>query len=149
MGRKKIKHQYLFIAVKPIYAAQIVSKHKDIELRKQKPHIGKGDYVIIYASSPLKSVLGIGIVKRIIDCSPNDMWTHFYGRLGITEQDFNSYYANHNRAIGIEFEFVKAINPISLAELKMVDPNFHPPQIYRYVTNTDIKALFLFKKQKV
>lgn len=138
MEKTRITHKYLFIAVKPKYANKLISGQKDIELRKMKPHVQQGDYVIIYASAPIKAVIGFGKVKKIIVCSPNEMWAKHSTRLGIKQQEFDSYYANHKKAIGIEFEMIKPITPIGLEELKKVDPNFHPPQIYRYVTNEEI-----------
>lgn len=147
MERIKRAHKYLFIAVKPEYANKLVLGQKDIELRKTRPQIHQGDYVIIYASAPVKAVIGFGKVKNIIECSPNEMWTKHSMRLGIMQQDFDSYYANHKKSIGIEFEKIKPITPISLEELKKVDSNFHPPQIYRYVTNEEI-AIVLSQRIK-
>lgn len=138
MERKKIKHKYLFIAVKPGYANKLISGKKDIELRKMKPNVQSGDYVIIYASAPVKAVVGFGKVKAIIMCSPQEMWNKHSERLGIDKQGFYSYYNGYNKAVGIEFEIIKPVAPIGLLELRTVDPNFHPPQIYRYVTNDDI-----------
>ena len=137
------RHKYLFIAVKPEFANKLVSGEKDIELRKTKPHVQAGDYAIIYASAPAKVVLGYGKIKRIILCSPQEMWANFSSRLGIKEQDYLMYYKNSNKSVGIEFEMIKPINPISLAELRRVDPNFHPPQIYRYVTNEEIHKVLV------
>lgn len=141
MEKTKIVHKYLFIAVKPKYANKLISGQKDIELRKMKPHVQHGDYVIIYASAPVKAVIGFGKVKNIIVCSPNEMWAKHSIRLGIMQHEFDSYYANHKKAIGIEFEIIKPITPIGLEELKKVDANFHPPQIYRYVTNEEITTV--------
>ena len=138
MERTKIVHKYLFIAVKPEYANKLISGQKDIELRKMRPHIQPGDYVIIYASAPVKAVIGSGKVKNIIECTPNEMWAKYSLRLGIMQQDFETYYVNHKKSIGIEFEIIKPITPIGLEELKKVDSKFHPPQIYRYVTNEEI-----------
>lgn len=137
------RHKYLFIAVKPEYANKLISGEKDIELRKTKPHVQAGDYAIIYASAPAKVVLGYGKIKRIILCSPQEMWANFSSRLGIKEQDYLMYYMNSNKSVGIEFEMIKPINPISLAELRRVDPNFHPPQIYRYVSNEEIHKVLV------
>lgn len=137
------RHKYLFIAVKPEYANKLISGEKDIELRKTKPHVQAGDYAIIYASAPAKVVLGYGKIKRIILCSPQEMWANFSSRLGIKEQDYLMYYKNSNKSVGIEFEMIKPINPISLAELRRVDPNFHPPQIYRYVSNEEIHKVLV------
>lgn len=137
------RHKYLFIAVKPEYAYKLISGEKDIELRKTKPHVQAGDYAIIYASAPAKVVLGYGKIKRIILCSPQEMWASFSSRLGIKEQDYLMYYKNSNKSVGIEFEMIKPIKPISLSELRCVDPNFHPPQIYRYVSNEEIHKVLV------
>lgn len=40
--------------------------------------------------------------------------------------------------IGIEIETIKSVTPIDLISLKKVDANFHPPQVYGYVTNEQI-----------
>ena len=141
MERTRIAHKYLFIAVKPQYANKLISGQKDIELRKMKPNVQQGDYVIIYASAPIKAVIGFGKVKTIIVCSPNEMWAKHSTHLGIIQEEFYSYYTNHKKAIGIEFEIIKPITPIGLEELKKVDANFHPPQIYRYVTNEEITTV--------
>lgn len=138
MEKTKIKRKYLFIAVKPEYANKLISGKKDIELRKMKPNVQPGDYVIIYASAPVKAVVGFGKVKTIIMCSTQEMWNKHSERLGISEQSFFSYYMGYHKAVGIEFEMIKSITPIGLVELRNVDPNFQPPQIYRYVTNEDI-----------
>ncbi len=138
MERTKIKRKYLFIAVKPEYANKLISGKKDIELRKTKPNVQTGDYVIIYASAPVKAVVGFGKIKAIITCSPQEMWYEYSGRLGINELNFFSYYEGYKKATGIEFEMIKPVTPIGLLDLRKTDPYFHPPQIYRYVTNKDI-----------
>lgn len=138
-----MKKKYLFIAVKPEYANKLISGEKDIELRKTKPHVQAGDYAIIYASAPAKAVWGFGKIKRIILCSPQEMWANYSTRLGIKEQDYLMYYKKSNKSVGLEFEMIKPINPISLAELRRVDPNFQPPQIYRYVTNEQIRKVLI------
>ncbi len=138
MERTKIAHKYLFISVKPEYAKKLVSGQKDIELRKIKPHVQQGDYVIIYASAPIKAILGMGKIKSIIECSPSFLWENYSERLGITRTNYFSYYDGHQKSVGIELEMIKPIIPIELVELKQIDPNFHPPQIYRYITNEDI-----------
>ena len=103
-----------------------------------KPNVQPGDYVIIYASAPVKAVLGFGKVKTIIECTPKCLWESYSNRLGINEQSYLSYYDGYHKAIGIEFDMIKSVMPIGLEELRRVDPNFQPPQIYRYVTNEDI-----------
>lgn len=130
--------KYLFISVKPEFAKKIIEREKSIELRKIKPHVKVGDYVIIYASSPVMCVIGFGIIKNIIDTSPKEMWSRYSPFLGIDKVRFDNYYQDKTKAIGIEIETIKQVTPISLKSLRTIDPNFHPPQVYRYVTNEQI-----------
>lgn len=140
MGKNNIKHKYLFISIKPVYAYKLIEGTKDIELRKTKPHVSRGDYAIIYASSPVKAVIGFGKIHDIITCSPAIMWEKYSDRLGIDKLSYNSYYESSSKAIGIEFEFIRSISPISLSDMRIVDPNFHPPQIYHYIDENEILA---------
>jgi putative transcriptional regulator len=141
MGKNKIKHKYLFMSIKPVYAYKLIQGTKDIELRKTRPHVSRGDYAIIYASSPVKAVIGFGKIRDIIICPPINMWEKYSDRLGIDELSFKNYYKSSSKAIGIEFDFIRSIAPISLAKIRSVDPNFHPPQIYHYVDENEIQAI--------
>ena len=138
MGKQNSLKKYLFISVKPEFAEKIVSKEKSIELRKIKPHVKIGDYIIIYASSPIKSVVGFGVIKQIIETSPEMMWNKFSDSLGIDKLRYDHYYNGKEKAIGIEIEGIKKICPVTLDNLRTIDASFHPPQIYRYVSNADI-----------
>ena len=128
--------KYLFISVKPEFANKIITKEKSIELRKTKPNVKIGDNIIIYASSPLKAVVGYGVIKKIITRNPEQMWNEYAELLGIDKERYDEYYSGKDRAIGIEIYNITKIEPISLNNLRVLDPNFHPPQIYRYVSNS-------------
>lgn len=130
--------KFLFLAIKPEFAKKIIDKEKTIELRKQKPNIHIGDYVIIYASSPLKSVLGYGRVKSIVVCTPNDMWELHKNQLGIDKLRFYTYFEGHRKSVGIEIERVRSISALTLKELQSIEPTFRPPQGFRYVSNEQI-----------
>ncbi|OAV70416.1 50S ribosomal protein L22/unknown domain fusion protein [Bacteroidales bacterium Barb4] len=124
----------LFISVKPEFAKKIIRKEKRIELRKVKPHVEIGDYVIIYASSPLKSVIGFGKIQQIIEMSPEKMWKQYSSLLGIDKLRFDNYYNGKEKAVGIKIKEIQQINPIHLEALRNIVPNFQPPQVYRYVS---------------
>ena len=131
-------NKYLFISVKPIYAQKILSREKSIELRKLKPKVSPGDYIIIYASEPQKAVVGFGLIKRVIVTTPQEMWNSHSKNLGIGD-----YYAGKSKAVGIEIDSVRSLTiPIPLSKLRGIDASFAPPQVYRYVTNRQICDVF-------
>ena len=67
---------------------------------------------------------------------------HLLGHLNRTDKSNSALQAGFPtfRISGcrIEFDMIKSVMPIGLEELRRVDPNFQPPQIYRYITNEDI-----------
>lgn len=134
--------KYLFLSIKPEFANKIIAKEKTIELRKVRPHVNQGDYVVIYASSPTMSVVGFGQIKQIIEMSPDDMWNTYSSKLGIDRTRFDIYFQDKDKAVGIEFESIKKVQPvITLDKIREVDQTFCPPQSYRYVSNEQIISL--------
>ena len=131
----EMKNKCLFISVKPEFADKLIKKQKTIELRKTKPNVEIGDIIIIYASSPKQSIVGLGIIKKIIITTPELMWKSFSSKLGIDKVRFDRYYSGYQNAIGIEVDKVNEVQPIHLKDLQTIDPQFHPPQIYRYISN--------------
>jgi len=143
------RKKHLFISVKPEFAKKIITKEKKIELRKVKPHVEVGDYVIIYASSPIKSVIGFGLVQQIIEASPEQMWEKYSSVLGIDKPRFDEYYGGKDKAIGIKIKEIHQIKPIHLEDLRNVTPSFQPPQVYRYVSNMDICRIIIDNNRNI
>lgn len=125
--------RYILISIKPKYSNMILRGKKSIELRKSAPKVKKGDYMIIYSTSPVKSIVAITKINRIIEKSPVEMWNEFSSDLGVSKLDFNRYYQDREKAVGIEIGDVININPISLEKMRLLIPDFQPPQSYCYV----------------
>lgn len=126
--------KFLLVSVKPEFANKIIIKEKTIELRKTKPNVKVGDYIIIYASSPIKSILGFGVIKQVIVSTPQIIWENKSSYLGIDKQSFDQYFKDKQRAIGIEIESIIQVKPFTLKDLRLLEFNFHPPQIYKYIS---------------
>ena len=47
---------------------------KTAELRRVRPAVAHGDWVLVYASSPRKAILGAFQVKTTLERSPEDLW---------------------------------------------------------------------------
>ncbi|MEQ8245131.1 ASCH domain-containing protein [Fulvivirga sp.] len=125
----------LVISVKPEFAYRILSGEKTIELRKNTPSVTEGDLVIIYATQPVKAIVGYCKVSGIVKDNPSNIWDKYSEVTGISKQGFMSYYSNTLTAIGIK---LKDVNPLSknftLKQVKAVIPKFKPPQSFAYLT---------------
>lgn len=139
--------KFLFISIKPEFADKIIDGTKTVELRKNKPNAKAGDFVIIYSTVPVKSVIGFGKIKGIIDDSPTFIWDNYSKYLGIDKERFDTYYQNTNRAVGIEISSVcKLTEKINLDSIRKFMPRFSPPQSYRYLSY--FKALRMYELTK-
>lgn len=133
MNFSKIKNDILCVSIKPQFASKIFDGSKRIELRKSKPKVHVGDYVLIYVTVPVKAIKGICRVKGIIETTPSDLWANHYKLLGVDQKLFDEYYEGHNTSIGIEIEdVIEFKTEVSLDTIRKYIPRFAPPQTFRY-----------------
>lgn len=129
----------LMISIHPKYAEKIFSGEKKVELRKIKPRVKKGDQILVYVSSPEKSLQGILRVDEVISNSPEELWKMVKDEAGISSSEFENYYTKKEKGYGIYFAVEEKFStPISLEKLKKLFGKFHPPQSYRYFSNEDL-----------
>ena len=125
----------LLISIRPKYADQIFNGQKKVELRRVKPRVSSGDTVLVYVTSPTKALLGAFEVDKVVESSPNRLWSKVANIAGISKEEFIDYYEGTEKAYGI---FIKKSwhleTPLALSNLKTKWENFHPPQSYRYVS---------------
>jgi predicted transcriptional regulator len=133
--KSKITDPALLLSIHPQYADKIFEGTKKVELRKVRPKLEADDWVLVYVSSPIKALVGAFQVERVVESSKVQLWKVVQTDAGITRQEFNAYYDDHSKGIGIFFrETRKFQKPIALIQLKEAWPGFHPPQCHRYLT---------------
>ena len=65
----------IVLSIRPQFADKILKGTKTVELRRVYPRrIGKGDRGLIYASSPVKSLVGGFEIARIVEKPLNELW---------------------------------------------------------------------------
>jgi predicted transcriptional regulator len=132
----------LLVSVHPEYAEKLLAGIKTIELRKVKPNLKTGDKLVIYATSPIKAVVGICNVEAVLSDAPYKLWKKVSKHAGISKSRFDSYYDGHENAFGIVCSEPKSMKqPIGLDELRQRWRNFTPPQSYKYIELADMHKL--------
>lgn len=114
------------LSIQPRYAAMILDGTKQWEFRKSIFSSGNSiDKVYIYATAPIKQVIGEFKVDVIINDTPTNLWQRTHKENGLSEEEFYDYFKGTDRgyAIGIK-DVVKYDTPITLP--------FHAPQNFRY-----------------
>lgn len=129
----KPTQKVIFLCVHPKYIHEFLYGQKTIELRKQKPSLVEGDGVILYSTSPRKSIVATATIGELIVCSPAAMWEKHQHRLGVDKTTFDAYFSNANKSIGIPLENINKIDHITLTQIRhKIGQDFTPPQGFRY-----------------
>lgn len=118
------------LSIKPIYAKQILAGTKKVEFRKRS-FKEKVRRVYIYASVPVKQIVGYFTFTEIDEDTPANLWEKYKDVGGIAKEDFFSYYANNERGCAFVIKTVTSFkqgkNPTEFID------DFVPPQSYVYL----------------
>lgn len=122
------------LSIKPIYANQILAGTKKVEFRKRS-FKEKVRRVYIYASVPIKQIVGYFTFSEVDEDTPANLWEKYKEVGGIEREEFFNYYAKNS--IGCAF-VIKSVVPFKQGK----SPNdfiddFVPPQSYMYLDMND------------
>jgi predicted transcriptional regulator len=143
-----MRKNILLLSIKPEYAKLIFDGKKTVELRRIRTRLRKGDLVLVYVSSPLKSLVGYFEVEDIevkqLPSELNNFWKEVKNKSGISKKKFLSYYQGALLGVGI---FIcnpqRFSEPVHLDIIKQGIKKFRPPQSYKYLNMAEIS---MFKK---
>jgi predicted transcriptional regulator len=119
-----------FLPIKPEYAHRIVSGEKRFEFRRAS-FASNLSHIVIYASTPVKKIIGVAEVSSIGISSPSATWESTKHAAGISREAFRKYFFGKQRAYAIALESVRALEAwLSPHE---VEEGFRVPQSFTYV----------------
>lgn len=120
----------VLLPIQPQYATPIIEGRKKVEFRKTVFRTPP-THVVVYASSPVKCVVGYFNVSHV-DVAPVHLLWSRYGEVGcIEEGDFTAYYGDREHGIVLGVGDVVVLNePISLSDLGL---DHRPPQSFMYL----------------
>ncbi|MCR6642545.1 MAG: hypothetical protein NVV82_27025 [Sporocytophaga sp.] len=120
----------VLLSIKPEFAFKIFEGSKKFEFRKvifKNPNVKT---VVVYASSPIKQVIGEFEIDSIFSFSPEAIWNMTKKYSGISEKRFYEYFADRQIAHAIKIKNTKKYKkPLSIKD----DFNVAPPQSYLYL----------------
>lgn len=122
----------ILLSIKPEYVEQIERHTKLFEFRKRKFKNVPSE-IWVYASAPIKLIVGIIQVRDILEAPPTVLWSQCKQYAGIKEKAFFEYFKGKNQGIAIEIkDYIKFVSPIDPYK---VNSGFTPPQSYAYFDN--------------
>ena len=128
----------VLVSIHPKFAGAIMTGEKQVEFRKTGFTLA-ATHVVVYASSPVRQVLGYFCVSGIDHGTPQELWSRYRARSGIDHADYMAYYSRSRRAIAILIGAVSCLEePL---ELNALEYGLSPPQSFSYVSEQTFEAI--------
>lgn len=119
----------VLLSIKPRFAAAILRGEKRYEFRKSR-FARRSGRVLLYATSPVRRIVGAFTVRGIVEDRPRALWTRCHDGAGIGRDELLRYFGERETGVAIEVGDVEAFNPpVDPARLM---PDFVPPRSFRY-----------------
>lgn len=124
------------ISIYPNYVQAILEGQKRVECRKSALGLVRGDLLQLYATAPVKAILGQARVLEVHRGSPEELWDQFEHRTCVKKDDYFAYYAGKAEAVLLALgEVQRYSRPVRLHDLRDTEPKFSPPQTARRLSS--------------
>ncbi len=126
-----MKSKTIILPIHPCYIEKIFSGEKIYEYRKIIPSDIQN--IVVYATSPIKQIVAILEVDKVLTDTPESIWKQTSKKSGITKDFFMSYFRGKEKANAIKikrFFKLKEPKPLSCAGIK------YTPQSFVYIADT-------------
>lgn len=130
------------LSIKPAYSEKILEGSKTVELRRRFPVTApSGAIAYIYATSPVKAMVGTAEIREVHKLPIEQIWTEFESTVFIERAKFDKYFEGLEHGFALVFDDVKAFSrPLPLSELREKF-GFEPPQSFLYAKHNLRRAL--------
>jgi len=120
----------VLLSIRPEYADRIFAGEKKYEFRRAIFKNHKVTHVVVYASSPVRKVIGEFEVLDIIHDDVRALWERTRPLAGISESKFFDYFSNRDKGYAIRIgETHKYQHSLSLEK----EFGLAPPQSFAYL----------------
>lgn len=134
----------VFLSLRPRFARAILDGRKSAEVRRRCPRAEPGAIALLYASSPLRQVVGSCVIEDVIQASPSQLWDEHGGEMGLTRVELRTYLQGALAPTVLLLSKVQPLlRPLPLDELRRLWRGFRPPQSYRFVPDEVARMLIL------
>jgi len=127
----------VLLSIKPEYVQRILNGEKKYEFRKRLAD-KQVDAIVIYATSPIKKIVGEVKVRGSLEKAPSTLWEYTKKSAGITRRKYREYFAVCKKAFAYELgDIVKYEEEFSLEKIGISQA----PQSFIYISDTQYKQL--------
>ena len=124
-----MKSKTILLSIHPCFVEKILSGEKKFEYRKKIPT--DIQTIIVYATAPIKQIVAVIEVEKVLQGTPMNIWGKTKGESGITAKYYKTYYKGKKVAYAIKFKNVYRLErPKPISNFKYIKS---APQSYMYI----------------
>ena len=128
------RDRMMILSLRPRFAEAILSGLKTVELRRTEPKIRVPTLALIYASTPVRALLGTCVVTSVESGHLAALWQAYGAGSGVDHEEFLNYFAGVQAGSALSLASpTRFSRPIPLVELRSRPKGFRPPQSFSYV----------------
>jgi len=120
----------VLLSIKPEFALKILNGSKKYEYRRTIFKNHEVSRVIVYASDPIRRIIGEFEIEDILHDELQVLWIKTKNYAGISEKRFFEYFANKSRGYAIKVKETRMYNALLPLNSLMVSS---PPQSFMYL----------------
>ncbi|TQL17337.1 transcriptional regulator [Zymomonas mobilis] len=129
------------ISLWPEFAEAIVAGTKTVEFRRRIPIPALSARIWIYATRPIKSVIGFTYLEAIDTGNVDQLWQKYGKEAFLSEKQYRDYFEGTDKAIAFLLRDHQKIEPIGLEQMAVVRPHFLPPQSLTWLRKEETQRL--------
>ncbi len=134
---KQMGGKTLLISIHPCFAEKIIDGKKRYEFRR-KWAVRPVDTLVIYSTSPVKRIVAIASVQKIISGTPANLWDIAKkSGGGISQRQLLSYFKGRKSGFAVKLDNIKVVSD-GVDPTSIFGKGFRPPQSFRYLRNEEL-----------
>lgn len=127
-------HRMLVLSLKPRFAEAILSGNKAVELRRVEPRITVPTRALIYASTPIRSLVGQCVVYEVLRLPLQELWRRFGTDAALSYREYQDYFTGTDTGVALRLSNPTRLSaPIPLSKLQQSVDRFRAPQSFAYL----------------
>ncbi len=128
------RERMVILSLKPRFAEAILTGSKMVELRRTTPRIKVPTRALLYATTPVRALLGTCVVTDVLVDDVATLWRNYGSQSALVSSEFQRYF--EGLAVGTAL-LLKQPQPFTkgmpLQDLRSQPSGFRPPQSFAYI----------------
>ena len=121
-------------SLKPRFAEAILAGVKTVEVRRTEPKIVVPTQALLYASAPVKALVGTCVIDSVRSADLATLWREHGSRSDLRHREFRHYFQGVGRGTALTLVQPRAFSQqIALEDLRAKPNGFRPPQSFAYM----------------